>query len=61
MYEHYGGSMSTMPKLSTISFTSPLANTSSPSPSSFTEELPISVEPLQTNRLEDDLSTHGLT
>lgn len=40
---YYGGSVSTMPNLPTISFSSTLANMSSPGTSSFIGEFPISV------------------
>nr|UFH78282.1 NADH dehydrogenase subunit 4 [Chlorophytum comosum] len=51
LVRYYGGSVSTMPNLPTISFSSTLANMSSPGTSSFIGEFPISVGAFQRNSL----------
>nr|YP_010990212.1 NADH dehydrogenase subunit 4 [Pontederia crassipes]WOW96080.1 NADH dehydrogenase subunit 4 [Pontederia crassipes] len=57
---YYGGSVSTMPNLSTISFSSTLANMSSPGTSSFIGEFPISVGAFQRNSLVATLAALGM-
>nr|YP_006280924.1 NADH dehydrogenase subunit 4 [Spirodela polyrhiza]AFI54933.1 NADH dehydrogenase subunit 4 [Spirodela polyrhiza] len=57
---YYGGSVSTMPNLSTISFSSTLANMSSPGTSSFIGEFPILVGAFQRNSLVATLAALGM-
>ena len=57
---YYGGSVSTMPNLPTISFSSTLANMSSPGTSSFIGEFPISVGAFQRNSLVATLAALGM-
>ena len=57
---NYGGSVSTMPNLLTISFSSTLANMSSPSTSNFIREFPISVGAFQRNSLVATLAALGM-
>ncbi|MQM23940.1 hypothetical protein Taro_057010, partial [Colocasia esculenta] len=57
---YYGGSVSTMPNLPTISFSSTLGNMSSPGTSSFIKEFPISVGALQRNSLVATLAALGM-
>ncbi|CAI8619481.1 unnamed protein product [Vicia faba] len=60
LVRYYGGLVSTMPNLSTISFSSTLANMSSPSTSSFIGEFPISVGAFQRNSLVATLAALGM-
>nr|YP_010933780.1 NADH dehydrogenase subunit 4 [Bauhinia variegata]UHY40368.2 NADH dehydrogenase subunit 4 [Tylosema esculentum]WDE24848.1 NADH dehydrogenase subunit 4 [Tylosema esculentum]WKT13575.1 NADH dehydrogenase subunit 4 [Bauhinia variegata] len=60
LVRYYGGSVSTMPNLSTISFSSTLANMSSPGTSSFIGEFPISVGAFQRNSLVATLAALGM-
>ncbi|CAA7406193.1 unnamed protein product [Spirodela intermedia] len=57
---HCGGSVSTMPNLSTISFSSTLANMSSPGTRSFVGEFPILVGAFQRNSLVVTLAALGM-
>ncbi|KAK9081101.1 hypothetical protein Scep_031076 [Stephania cephalantha] len=57
---YYGGSVSTMPNLSTISFSSTLANMSSPGTSSFIGEFLILVGAFQRNSLVATLAALGM-
>nr|QKO26901.1 NADH dehydrogenase subunit 4 [Apteria aphylla] len=57
---YYGGSVSTMPNLPTISFSSTLANMSSPGTSSFIGEFLISVGAFQRNSLVATLAALGM-
>ncbi|CAA6669245.1 unnamed protein product [Spirodela intermedia] len=57
---HCGGSVSTMPNLSTISFSSTLANMSSPGTRSFVGEFPILVGAFQRNSLVATLAALGM-
>ncbi|KAH0446960.1 hypothetical protein IEQ34_024197 [Dendrobium chrysotoxum] len=60
LVRYYGGSVSTMPNLPTISFSSTLANMSSPGTSSFLGEFPISVGAFQRNSLVATLAALGM-
>nr|YP_009430404.1 NADH dehydrogenase subunit 4 [Bupleurum falcatum]YP_010035064.1 NADH dehydrogenase subunit 4 [Glycyrrhiza uralensis]ARR27536.1 NADH dehydrogenase subunit 4 [Bupleurum falcatum]QOX10087.1 NADH dehydrogenase subunit 4 [Glycyrrhiza uralensis]QVY59129.1 NADH dehydrogenase subunit 4 [Glycyrrhiza uralensis] len=60
LVRYYGGLVSTMPNLSTISFSSTLANMSSPGTSSFIGEFPISVGAFQRNSLVATLAALGM-
>ncbi|KAI3959833.1 hypothetical protein MKW98_029870 [Papaver atlanticum] len=60
LVRYYGGSVSTMPNLSTIFFSSTLANMSSPGTSSFIGEFPILVGSFQRNSLVATLSALGM-
>nr|YP_010437979.1 NADH dehydrogenase subunit 4 [Geum urbanum]UTB64312.1 NADH dehydrogenase subunit 4 [Geum urbanum] len=60
LVRYYGGSVSTMPNLSTISFSSTLANMSSPGTSSFIGEFPILVGAFQRNSLVATLAALGM-
>nr|AMC32951.1 NADH dehydrogenase subunit 4 [Ceanothus herbaceus] len=60
LVRYYGGSVSTMPNLPTISFSSTLANMSSPGTSSFIGEFPISVGAFQRNSLVATLAALGM-
>nr|BDI13116.1 NADH dehydrogenase subunit 4 [Begonia coptidifolia] len=60
LVRYYGGSVSTMPNLSTIFFSSTLANMSSPGTSSFIGEFPISVGAFQRNSLVATLAALGM-
>ncbi|GAV91906.1 LOW QUALITY PROTEIN: Oxidored_q1 domain-containing protein, partial [Cephalotus follicularis] len=60
LVRYYGGLVSTMPNLSTISFSSTLANMSSPGTSSFIREFPISVGAFQRNSLVATLAVLGM-
>ncbi|KAI3880771.1 hypothetical protein MKX03_034672 [Papaver bracteatum] len=60
LVRYYGGSVSTMPNLSTIFFSSTLANMSSPGTSSFIGEFPILVGAFQRNILVATLATLGM-
>ncbi|CAN6454898.1 unnamed protein product [Victoria cruziana] len=60
LVRYYGGSMSTMPNLPTISLSSTLANMSSPGTSSFIGEFPISVGAFQRNSLVATLVVLGM-
>ncbi|CAL5196812.1 unnamed protein product [Lathyrus oleraceus] len=57
---YYRGSLSTMPNHSTISFSSTLANVSSPGTGSFIGEFPISIGAFQRNSLVTTLSALGM-
>lgn len=57
---YYGGLVSTMPNLPTISFSSTLANMSSPGTSSFIGEFSISVGAFQRNSLVATLAALGM-
>lgn len=58
--KYYGGSVSTMPNSSTISFFSTLANMSPPGTSSFIGEFPILVGAFQINSLVAALAALGM-
>nr|YP_010833745.1 NADH dehydrogenase subunit 4 [Momordica charantia]WES13875.1 NADH dehydrogenase subunit 4 [Momordica charantia]WFP43362.1 NADH dehydrogenase subunit 4 [Momordica charantia] len=60
LVRYYGGSVSTMPNLSTISFSFTLANMSLPGTSSFIGEFPISVGAFQRNSLVATLAALGM-
>nr|YP_010131437.1 NADH dehydrogenase subunit 4 [Bruguiera sexangula]QPZ76265.1 NADH dehydrogenase subunit 4 [Bruguiera sexangula] len=60
LVRYYGGLVSTMPNLSTIFFSSTLANMSSPGTSSFIGEFPISVGAFQRNSLVATLAALGM-
>nr|AMC32959.1 NADH dehydrogenase subunit 4 [Oenothera suffrutescens]AMC32968.1 NADH dehydrogenase subunit 4 [Oenothera nuttallii]UNA62803.1 NADH dehydrogenase subunit 4 [Oenothera villaricae]UNA62831.1 NADH dehydrogenase subunit 4 [Oenothera biennis] len=60
LVRYYGGSVSTMPNLPTISFSSTLANMSSPGTSSFIGEFPILVGAFQRNSLVATLAALGM-
>ncbi|RZC51406.1 hypothetical protein C5167_019831 [Papaver somniferum] len=60
LVRYYGGSVSTMPNLSTIFFSSTLANMSSPGTSSFIGEFPILVGAFQRNSLVATLAALGM-
>nr|UDH58360.1 NADH dehydrogenase subunit 4 [Brasenia schreberi] len=60
LVRYYGGSVSTMPNLPTISLSSTLANMSSPGTSSFIGEFPISVGAFQRNSLVAALAALGM-
>nr|QKO26894.1 NADH dehydrogenase subunit 4 [Pandanus tectorius]QKO26896.1 NADH dehydrogenase subunit 4 [Sararanga sinuosa] len=60
LVRYYGGSVSTMPNLPTISFSSTLANMSSPGTSSFIGEFLISVGAFQRNSLVATLAALGM-
>lgn len=60
LVRYYGGLVSTMPNLSTISFSSTLANMSSPGTSSFIGEFPILVGAFQRNSLVATLAALGM-
>ena len=60
LVRYYGGSVSTMPNLSTIFFSSTLANMSSPGTSSFIGEFPILVGAFQRNSLIATLAALGM-
>lgn len=60
LVRYYGGSVSTMPNLSTIFFSSTLANMSSPGTSSFIGEFLILVGAFQTNSLLAAFSALGM-
>ncbi|CAK8575657.1 unnamed protein product [Lathyrus sativus] len=60
LVRYYGGLVSTMPNLSTISFSSTLANMSSPGTSNFIGEFPISVGAFQRNSLVATLAALGM-
>nr|YP_010627563.1 NADH dehydrogenase subunit 4 [Rhodiola crenulata]WBN94463.1 NADH dehydrogenase subunit 4 [Rhodiola crenulata]WBN94484.1 NADH dehydrogenase subunit 4 [Rhodiola wallichiana] len=60
LVRYYGGLVSTMPNLSTISFSSTLANMSSPGTSSFIGEFLISVGAFQRNSLVATLAALGM-
>nr|YP_010571551.1 NADH dehydrogenase subunit 4 [Salix integra]UZG93213.1 NADH dehydrogenase subunit 4 [Salix integra] len=60
LVRYYGGLVSTMPNLSTIFFSSTLANMSSPGTSSFIGEFLISVGAFQRNSLVATLSALGM-
>ncbi|CAN0932140.1 NADH-ubiquinone oxidoreductase chain 4 [Linum grandiflorum] len=60
LVRYYGGLVSTMPNLSTIFFSSTLANMSSPGTSSFIGEFPILVGAFQRNSLIATLAALGM-
>ncbi|YP_002608215.2 NADH dehydrogenase subunit 4 (mitochondrion) [Carica papaya] len=60
LVRYYGGLVSTMPNLSTISFSLTLANMSSPGTSSFIGEFPILVGAFQRNSLVATLAALGM-
>ncbi|KAI5681664.1 hypothetical protein M9H77_02892 [Catharanthus roseus] len=60
LVRYYGGSVSTMPNLPTIFFSSTLANMSSPSTSSFIGEFLILVGAFRRNRLVSILAALGM-
>nr|YP_010035143.1 NADH dehydrogenase subunit 4 [Euonymus alatus]QOX10166.1 NADH dehydrogenase subunit 4 [Euonymus alatus] len=60
LVRYYGGLVSTMPNLSTIFFSSTLANMSSPGTSSFIGEFPILVGAFQRNSLVATLAALGM-
>ncbi|RZC94298.1 hypothetical protein C5167_029863 [Papaver somniferum] len=60
LVRYYGGSVSTMPNISTIFFSSTLANMSSPGTSSFIGEFPILVGAFQRNSLVSTLAALGM-
>nr|WEI34515.1 NADH dehydrogenase subunit 4 [Saururus chinensis] len=60
LVRYYGGSVSTMPNLPTISFSFTLANMSLPGTSSFIGEFPISVGAFQRNSLVATLAALGM-
>ena len=60
LVRYYGGLVSTMPNLSTIFFSSTLANMSSPGTSSFIGEFLISVGAFQRNSLVATLAALGM-
>ncbi|KAF4394149.1 hypothetical protein G4B88_000660 [Cannabis sativa] len=60
LVRYYEGSVSTMPNLPTFSFSSTLANMSSPGTSIFIEEFPISIGVFQRNSLVATLAALGI-